>query len=87
MNVLFVASLLSACAFALYYLFPQFFWEEPANAIRLEQDSQLPFKVVDLPGKGKGVIATRDIAVMYSYEVRMWSRLTYLSLARGTTIP
>ena len=60
-------SLFGIIAYALYYLYPQFFWEEPESVIQLQQDSQLPFKVVDLPGKGKGVIATRDIAVMTFY--------------------
>ncbi|KAK7682416.1 hypothetical protein QCA50_014621 [Cerrena zonata] len=61
-HVLFVTVLLGACIFTAYRLFPHFFWEETANGIQLEREVQLPFKVVDLPGKGKGVIATRDIA-------------------------
>ncbi len=30
------------------------------------------FKVVDLPGKGKGLIATRDIEVLLSKHAQAW---------------
>ncbi|CAL1713363.1 unnamed protein product [Somion occarium] len=54
-------ALISAIFLAVYYYYSYLLWEPPSTA-KLEEDLLSPFQVVDLPGKGKGVIATRDIA-------------------------
>ena len=63
-----LAIVLLVVLFALLYHSILHFRRSSGSAVTVDDDVQLdlPFVVVEVPGKGKGAVATRDIQVRFS---------------------